>query len=196
MKKLFLSVVIFLPLFTSIYLRADANFDLMDSATQGDLEGVKEALKGANIHAQDNSVGWEALARAAGGGHLSIIKYLLENAKIDTNAKGPDGMTALMVAARANQLPVVQYFVETTKSDVNEKDNNGKTALMWATQTATTTNRLPLVQYLVESAKADINTRDSTGKTMLDDTNIAPDIRSYLRSKGARYGKELPPVKI
>lgn len=93
-----------LLLLISISVYADSNSDLLQSASSGDLEGVKKSLsKNADINCKD-SVGTSALMFAANNDHFPIVKYLVEN-KADVLAKNTSGWTAaIMAGARGNTL--------------------------------------------------------------------------------------------
>jgi ankyrin repeat protein len=68
---------------------------LMIVALKGDLELARRLVaRGAHV----NKTGWTALHYAATNGHLTLIRFLLEqNAYID--AEAPSGTTPLMMAA-------------------------------------------------------------------------------------------------
>ena len=61
-------------------------------------------------------------------GHLKVIKYFIENGKVNVNAKDDDGWTALMRASWRGYSEIVKYLVK-NGSDINIKNNDGKTAL-------------------------------------------------------------------
>ena len=61
-------------------------------------------------------------------GHLKVIKYLIENGKVNVNSKDDDGWTALMRASWRGYSEIVKYLVE-KGADINIKNNDGKTTL-------------------------------------------------------------------
>ena len=61
-------------------------------------------------------------------GHLKVIKYLIENGKVNVNSKDDDGWTALMRASWRGYSEILQYLIE-IGADINIKNNDGKTAL-------------------------------------------------------------------
>ena len=86
---------------------ADENA-LMLVATLGDRRSFDALLQRG---AQVNRPGWTPLHYAASGGHLELVKALIEqHAFID--AQSPNNTTPLMMAARMRALPVVQYLID------------------------------------------------------------------------------------
>jgi ankyrin repeat protein/endonuclease/exonuclease/phosphatase family metal-dependent hydrolase len=94
---------------------------LIESAINGDLKGVKEALKrGANIHASSD---W-ALINAVKKGHLQVVKYLVENgANIHALNESP-----LLFAITFEKLEIVKYLVEKGANIHNNNDEPIKLA--------------------------------------------------------------------
>ena len=88
----------FLFLFSYSFLYGDANTDLLESASAGNLDGVKKSLsEKANINYKD-SLGTSALMFAANNDYFPIVKYLVDN-KADVLAKNTNGWTAAIMAA-------------------------------------------------------------------------------------------------
>jgi len=86
---------------------ADENA-LMLVSTLGDRRSFDALLQRG---AQVNRPGWTPLHYAASGGHLELVKVLIEqHAFID--AQSPNNTTPLMMAARMRALPVVQYLID------------------------------------------------------------------------------------
>ena len=79
-----------------------------------------------------NGTGADALFLTAKGGHLEVVRLLLE-AGADQNAGSQHGATALMTAAYRGHLEVVQWLIE-AGSDKNAAAQGGETALMSATE--------------------------------------------------------------
>ncbi|XP_014230726.1 nuclear factor NF-kappa-B p110 subunit-like isoform X1 [Trichogramma pretiosum] len=70
------------------------------AAKTGSLDAVKALIKsGANVNITDNSYGRSALHIAVDHNHLHIVKFLVENTKIEVNMKNMGGNTALHTAA-------------------------------------------------------------------------------------------------
>lgn len=80
------------------------------AARNGDLEGVKEALKnGADLEAKE-SYGDTALNLAAENGHLEIVKYLIETGANIENLGGA-AKTPIMNAAFAGHAEIVIVLI-------------------------------------------------------------------------------------
>lgn len=113
----------------SANLLADANSDLLDAATRGDLAGVRRALAGKVDINVRGAKGRTALMWAADTGKLDVVKYLVKKGVADINAKDDRSMTALMLAAYHGYTEVVKFLVETVGAGINVRGPFGKTAL-------------------------------------------------------------------
>ena len=120
------------------------------------------------------------LVEAAKGGHLEIVKYLLEKGG-NINDKDDKCRTALIYASMSVDLETVKYLIE-KGADVNAKDNNGSTALM----DASSGGCLEIIKYLIENG-ADINDKDNDGSTALIYASRKGHLETveYLLEKGA-----------
>ena len=74
-----------------------------------------------------------ALHCAASGGHLEVVKYLIEDRECDPKISDNDGLNALHCAAYNGHLKVVRVSIEDRKCDLNIRENNGSNALHLAT---------------------------------------------------------------
>jgi hypothetical protein len=83
-------------------------------------------LKGAEI----NHPGWNPLIYAASGGHVGIIRLLLDGG-VPINSVSDNGTTALMMAARGNHVEAVKVLLD-RGADPNLRNEWGKTAMDWA----------------------------------------------------------------
>ena len=115
----------FLFLFSYSFLYGDANTDLLESASAGNLDGVKKSLsEKANINYKD-SLGTSALMFAANNDYFPIVKYLVDN-KADVLAKNTNGWTAaIMAAARGNR--IIKEYLESEEKAVKK---SGATAIV------------------------------------------------------------------
>jgi ankyrin repeat protein len=86
------------------------------------------------------------LVGAAADGDIYTIKAMLDEKKMDANAKDWDGLTAIIPAASAGNWELVQLLVEQYGADVNAADKDGITALM----EASIMGHAPVVKYLLE----------------------------------------------
>ncbi|MFI5345062.1 MAG: ankyrin repeat domain-containing protein [Elusimicrobiota bacterium] len=138
-------------------LSACGHDSLGSSAGRGDLARVRAIVgQGADVNTKD-AVGGTALQYAARGGHLEVVRFLLEKGA-DANAKSL-GMTALMSAAQNGRLEVCRLLLE-HGADVNAKMGLGMTALMLAASAGD----MPTVRLLVDHG-ADIGAKSDNGAT-------------------------------
>ena len=100
---------------------------LMMAALKGHTALAKRIIeRGGDV----NKTGWAPLHYAATGGHLEIIKLLLEeNAYID--AESPNGSTPLMMAAMYGTAEAVKLLME-EGADATLKNEKGLTAIDFA----------------------------------------------------------------
>lgn len=93
---------------------------------------------------------------------LEVVKYLVENAHLDINKKGPFERTPLHWAAKYDFLDLIKYLIK-QGADINAKDDIGYTPL----HTAADYGNVPVVKYFVEETKADVNAGNIQGNTPL-----------------------------
>ncbi|MDE0472333.1 MAG: ankyrin repeat domain-containing protein [Ekhidna sp.] len=174
------------------------------------VEIVKFLLnEGANIFTQAGVFTENILQSAAGFGHLNLVKFLVEDGRLDIDFVGKDG-TPLERAARNGHLEVVKHLLdkgadidkgiqtpllracskgalaivkELVKrgADVNKADIFGQTPLMFAVLARQ--SGLEVMKVLVEQGKADLKKVDNDGKTVLDFARRIKDRRSTTGSK-------------
>ena len=79
---------------------SDATMSLVELCKNGDLEGVKVALKnGADVNTR-NEYGQTGLIRAVFNNHNSVVELLLKTPNIDVNLRSKRGECALHHALR------------------------------------------------------------------------------------------------
>jgi ankyrin repeat protein len=81
--------------------------------------------------------GSNPLLWAAGGGHLHMVQYLIEECHCSPNQgqvgkRSFSGRTALHWAARNGHLPVVKYLIDKCRVDMEAATADGTTAFSWA----------------------------------------------------------------
>jgi len=153
------------------------NGALFDAVRGGDLEKVKELLaSGAQVDARDDD-GWQPLHYAARGGHLPVVKYLIEEQGVQVDAKSTYGSQPLHFAAWHGHLPVVKYLVGERGAQVDAKDGYGRQPLHHAADDG----HLSVVKYLVGEQGAQVDAKKNDGKTPLDFAGRYPEIQKFLK---------------
>ena len=101
------------------------------AAKQGDLEGIKMALKEdpALINQLDEAQN-QPIHLACQEGHLKVVKFLLARGA-DLEAGDREGTTPVQVAALFGHPKIVKYLLS-KGAQVNAADQNGMTALLFA----------------------------------------------------------------
>ncbi len=159
----------------------------------GDLEMVK-LLVGNNaklerIDKYQNSV----LHYACLKGSLDMVKYFIENGKIDPKVINKHGETLLHLACAGGNVEVVKYLCEITPENLEAKDDNGQSTLFFACRLwefyydilelpksiiyrkiferlptiDEIKKRIKIVKYLIDERGAKLNTTDNYGNTIL-----------------------------
>ncbi len=162
-----------------------------------------------SLEVKDNS-GKTPLHCAAFNGKLDIVKYFVDEEKIDASIKDNSGWTPLHWASWNGHLDVAKYLIGRGANLVNIKDKDGKTPLDIADQkgytdiveilkqaqsglykkynellTAVLENNLNKVKDLIGQGTS-LETKDSYGWTLLHFASIHnySDMAEYLISKG------------
>ena len=121
-----------------------------------------------------------ALAAAARGGHLGIVRYLVEDACIDVPA---DSAIPVSAAAKYGDLEVMRYLIESVGFSVNSCEDN-----MCALLIAVNANHVDVVSYMIE-AGADTSARECyTGQTATCFATT-PEMVQCLVEYGLPFGK-------
>nr|MBP9890229.1 ankyrin repeat domain-containing protein [Leptospiraceae bacterium] len=99
----------FLFLITYSSINGEPNTDLLESASIGNLDGVKKALsEQAYINVKDRE-GTNALMFAANNNHFEVVKFLVDN-KADVLARNINGWTAAVMAGVRGNLFIKEYL--------------------------------------------------------------------------------------
>jgi ankyrin repeat protein len=101
--------------------------NLFDFCISGDLMALKKWLK-PDSEISDNEK-TNLLIYACEFGHFDIVRYLIEDIKVDINSKNNFGHVPIIEASASGRLDIVKYlFYHDAALDI--ADYNGKTALM------------------------------------------------------------------
>ena len=116
-----------------------------------------------NINLEARTLGgWTALLSAASGGHVQVVKLLLDHGA-DPAAVDVRGITALMKAAMNGRGEVAALLLSTSNINLEARCGQGMTAL----HRAVVGGRLNLVKMLLQHG-ADPTSVDNNGWTILD----------------------------
>lgn len=135
----------------------------------GYLDWVKEHVAdGCSLDASD-ACGDPPLVLAAGGGHLAVVSFLLdEGASIDGGAtRSAMGETPLIRAAHNGHVDVVRFLL-LKGADPFARDLGGNTALHWAAMRGHVEIVAALLAGAGSAASRLKDARNSEGKTALD----------------------------
>ncbi|KAI3848017.1 hypothetical protein MKX03_001129, partial [Papaver bracteatum] len=115
---------------------AVATFKFLNAANDGKLKRFKkyaaalDQLLGTGIpeimeNTQNDELGRRAIHMAAFGGRVNILKYLIEEIKVNIDVKAACGETPLGYASVAGHLAVVQYLLEMgANPEILDDDSN------------------------------------------------------------------------
>lgn len=109
--------------------------ELIHYASVGDAAQVIQLLQNkVNINAQEEKTGYTALHKAVIGGHLEVIKLLLEQKDINPNLQCYRNKETPLhfIFEKENEDNFISYcyaFFKNTKTKLDIKDINGNTAL-------------------------------------------------------------------
>ncbi|CAB3386911.1 Hypothetical predicted protein [Cloeon dipterum] len=101
---------------------------------------------------------------------IEVIRWLLDEAKLDVNSKNAKGETPLMIACSKNTFDVIRILLD-NEADVSNQDNKGRTALHHAARSG----HLDLIKQLfdllalkeVEDGSLNIHQTDKEENTLL-----------------------------
>lgn len=103
----------------------------------------------------------KALLLTSKYGNLDMMKFLIEEEKINTMPREKDsGQTLLHLAAANGHNQIIKYLIEKKKLDMNIKDTNNSTPLHYAAAK----NQDEVVKYLIEKG-ANIKSENNNGYT-------------------------------
>ncbi|XP_068085881.1 26S proteasome non-ATPase regulatory subunit 10 [Anabrus simplex] len=102
---------------------------------------------GACLDVADNAKGRSALHWAACSGHCHVVKYLVNEVKMNASEKTALLETPLHLAAEGGFLDVVRFLVEVGKVNVHDKDFMGMSAAHFAAKHG----HLHVIKYLWEN---------------------------------------------
>ncbi|XP_048247261.1 ankyrin repeat and KH domain-containing protein 1-like [Haliotis rufescens] len=141
--------------------RIDGRTALMCAACHGK-KTVFEYLLDENALLIDNNDGDNILHYACHGGHIDIVKHIIDEAKLNINTRDILGRTALMIAATYGHKDVFELLVE-KDSDISRTDKEGNNILHMACRGG----HVKMVEHVLSQKYIDINCRGQYGGTPL-----------------------------
>ncbi|XP_011705515.1 PREDICTED: alpha-latrocrustotoxin-Lt1a-like, partial [Wasmannia auropunctata] len=120
---------------------------------------------------------------AARDGNLGVVRYFVENERIDVNIRDNDSKTPLHWAASNGYLGIVKYLVEQKNADITARENGNGIPLHWAAGGG----QLDIVKYFINEKHIDINIRGYVGNTVLHYAVLGrkPNTVKWLLDSGA-----------
>jgi tetratricopeptide (TPR) repeat protein len=149
------------------------NNQLFVAVKNGDLQWVRDCIRGrANVDSKDNN-NWTPLHYAAEKGYAEIVNILLQN-RASINAENNGKATPLHFAARNGHIKVVVALLSRRATVNSTTQNNNWTALHFAAKH----NHIAIVKALIKHGTV-YDARDSQGRAPVQLTNN-PEITELL----------------
>ncbi|KAA8632196.1 hypothetical protein SMACR_12771 [Sordaria macrospora] len=104
---------------------------------------------------------WTLLCLAAGNGHETVVKLLLNTGKVNLHKE--ELRTALWLAAQKDYKAIVKMLFDTGEVDAGAQDKDGQTAL----HTAAEKGHEAVVKLLLDTGKVDADLKNCDGRTAL-----------------------------
>ena len=169
------------------------SFRLLLAAEEGDLQEVRRLVEEEGED-PEGVIGLTPLHRSAIGGHLQVMRYLIEEQHCNPKCVDKCGVTPLHHSARRGHLQAVRYLIEEQHCNLKCVDKDGWTPLHYAS----VNGHVGVVKYLLVVHHCDPNCRNKGGRTPLDLAVGYPAVTRELIKAGAESTSKppKPPVKI
>lgn len=170
-------------------LHTRCNDEGLNCARFGQLEQLQNFISnGWDPHTVVDRNGSNALAWAAGEGHVAICRYLVETCGMDVNpetGKLKRKRRPLHWAARNGRIDVCSWLIFERGVDVNIGSEDGTTSLHYAAMTA----EVDCCMWLVDTAGCDINQLNSFGCNASHWCSMVGSVplMRFLTSRGVEY---------
>ena len=149
----------------------------------GDIKGLKQILSvNPDLILERNSKDNNLLMLASRFGHVEIVKYLIEQNRININERNEERYTALIYSCIEGHTEIAEILVK-NGANVNVKGRNGNTPLIFSCMG----KHIDCVRVLLQN-KVDIQDRNTAGYTalMVAGAEGATLIFNLLMENGAR----------
>lgn len=103
------------------------------------------------------------LTDAAFVGSLAIMRFLIDECKVEVNSKDRHGQTSLLLALRWGHTEVIEFLLANDKVDLMAKDIDGQAPL----HQAVNAGNMAAVKFLLGKDEVDPNSRDNAGCSAL-----------------------------
>lgn len=134
---------------------------LCAACRSGALDAVRQHAAELEHIDQVNFLGRTALYVACEGGHVPVVRFLVEHAGADVHRCANDGSTPLFAACFYGRLDAVCYLVEGAHADAHRATHRGTTPIA----AACGNGHGATVRYLIERAQVDAQRADEEGFT-------------------------------
>ncbi|KAH7627231.1 heterokaryon incompatibility protein-domain-containing protein [Sordaria sp. MPI-SDFR-AT-0083] len=140
---------------TAVLERVLGSMNNLKKTCLGSEDSEKEDAKDTMVNQLIEDKGkWTLLCLAAGNGHETVVKLLLDTGKVDLHREKL--WTAVWLAAQKDYKAIVKMLLNTGKVDTGAKDENGWTAL----HRAAITGHEVVVQLLLDTGRVDADAQD------------------------------------
>jgi ankyrin repeat protein len=140
----------------------NSGIDVLGNAVKlGDTMLMQNLIESGYDAFEINCIGNTLLHIAVENGHSQCAGLLINNYRLDLNAKNKCKFTALHLAAKSGNLECLNLLVE-NEANLNAKNIHGKTALHFAVEKA----HFPCLELLINKS-ASLIEKDISGKTVL-----------------------------
>jgi len=118
------------------------------------------------------------MIRLTTGGHLGVVRYLVEECGGDVEGKDQAPWTPLHYAAANGRIEVVRYLREQAHADIEATNGDEGTP----THLAAWKGQVEVLKYLMEGCGANVEAMDKYGKRPID-MEVNEDVRAYLQQQ-------------
>ena len=171
-----------------------------DAPLRRNVGGLSACARGALAEAKalvDAPGGWEAayavdkhgntaLMWAAGGGHVAVVRWLVEEVGVAVDLANKDGRTALMWACKNGRHEVARYLSAEASADVTIRMKDDSTAFDWAVLGGD----VPTMELLAGHADVDVAALNKFGCASVQWAAAAGNVRTlaWLHARGLDLG--------